>query len=218
MHLKQALIATAFGAAVIASPLDVQPRSVPQKADHYSVINLDDFDLQANNGTLDKRQWRWCVDNGAQGKPNEQFHEGKDPPATRSLLTLRALAAICVNTGAAIINTIVAIANGIKAHSNAKDCSYHDGAVDQAQYQLHATGSHFDTTAEQDTIEGGLKTYFDSHGGAVCGVHCVQQNHGGTYKGYLKIAPQGIDISQVVCDDTVVFDDGCGSGGEKDAP
>jgi hypothetical protein len=76
MHLKQALITTAFGAVVIASPLDVNTRSVPQKADHYSVINLDDFDLKANNGTLDKRQWRWCVDNGNQGKTNKQILQG----------------------------------------------------------------------------------------------------------------------------------------------
>ena len=113
----------------------------------------------------------------------------------------------------------MAIANGIKAHSNAKDCSYHEGTVDNAQYQLHATGSNCDTTAQQDTIEGGLKTYFDAHGGAVCDVHCVQQHHGGgTYTGYLKIAPKGIDISKVVCDNSVQFPNDCGHGGKKDAP
>lgn len=72
-----------------------------------------------------------------------------------------------------MINTIVAIANGIKAKSNAHDCSYSSGTTGDAQYQIHATGSNCDTTAEEGTIEGGLKTYFDAHGGAVCDVHCV---------------------------------------------
>ena len=70
MHLKQALIATAFGTVVIASPLDIQPRAVPQNADFYNVINLDDFDLNANNGTLEKRvDWAWCTRTGNKGKP-----------------------------------------------------------------------------------------------------------------------------------------------------
>jgi len=46
----------------------------------------------------------------------------------------------------------------------------------------------------------------------------VNQHHGGgTYDGYLKIAPVGIDMSRVACDSSVSFDDGCGSGGKKDA-
>ena len=112
----------------------------------------------------------------------------------------------------------MAIANSTKANSNAHDCSYHDGTVDNAQYQIHASGSNCDITAEQSTIEGGLKTYFDAHGGAVCDVHCVQQRHGGTYTGYLKIAPKGVDISQVICDDSVQFPNDCGEGGKNDAP
>jgi len=81
MHLKQALIATAFGTAVIASPVDIQPRvpEAPLKADFYNVINLDDFDLQANNGTLEKRvDWAWCTRTGNKGKPNEQTPQGRN--------------------------------------------------------------------------------------------------------------------------------------------
>jgi hypothetical protein len=220
MHLKQALIATAFGTAVIASPLDVKPRNVPQQADFYNVINLDDFDLEANNGTLEKRiDWRWCVRNGENSKAiGRPLNEESMSHPHNHYTNLDPLAQKCVNTGGLIVNTVGVIANIIYANSNSKDCSYHDGTVDDAQFQVHATGSNCDTTAELETIEGGLSTYFKSHGGAVCDVHCVQQNHGGTYRGYLKIAPKGYDISQVVCDDSVPFNDGCGEGGKNDAP
>lgn len=129
------------------------------------------------------------------------------------------VSATCTNVFFGVGNVVTAIANAAKANSDSKDCSYHEGEVDDLQYQIHATGSNCDTTATEETIAGGLKTYFDAHGGSVCDVHCVQQTHGGTYTGYLLIAPKGEDISKVKCDSSVRFPTAdCGSGGQKDAP
>lgn len=70
---------------------------------------------------------------------------------------------------------IVSIASLIYTKSENHDCGYYSAVTDGAAYQVHATGSNCDTTAEQATIEGGLQTYFDAHGGDVCDVHCVSE-------------------------------------------
>jgi hypothetical protein len=101
--------------------------------------------------------------------------------------------------------------------SNNHDCSYHSGQSEGISYQVHATGSGgCSTTAQEDTIAGGLKAYFDANDGQICEVRCLDQSHGGSYDGYLKIGPLGEDLSQYKCDSSISFpNSSCTKGGKN---
>jgi hypothetical protein len=130
------------------------------------------------------------------------------------------VSANCVAVFAVSSATVLGIAALAISASDNKDCSTHSGASDGLKYQLHATGSGgCRTTAKEETIAGGLQSYFDATEGQFCNVRCLDQTHGGSYHGYLLIGPDGADLTQYKCDSSINFPtDHCTSGGKKDAP
>lgn len=124
-----------------------------------------------------------------------------------------------VGAGVGFASLGYAIASQEKKSSDNSDCSSHGGDLNGVAWRFHAAGKQCGTTAQETTIEGGLNTYFDSLGGQICSVHCVAQSHGGTYRGYLLLGPDNVNLTDYQCDSSVEFPkDQCGSGGEKDVP
>jgi len=111
-----------------------------------------------------------------------------------------------------------AIAQQMKADSNANDCTVHSGSSSDVNFSMFATGKNCDTTAQATTMQGALAVYLEGQASAVCDIRCVKMTHGsGTYTSFLTIAPGGTDISGTSCTADEAFGD-AGSGGDNDVP
>lgn len=66
MSRMQASLLAALAIVAAAAPTDVAGPSLATRAsaDFYNLIDLNQFEANGTNGTLDKRiNWRWCVEN-----------------------------------------------------------------------------------------------------------------------------------------------------------
>lgn len=171
LFAQAALFVTSAGAAALAPPVQVATRSDRRApAAIYNTISLDDFDPALNNNTLGKRQaaWSWCAQEWDNACKWQQSERHKMIWVLISFLTVK-----CAGAASAVTIATTSIARLIVSKSSAQDCSYSSGETNGIAYQVHATGANCDTTAQESTIEGGLNTYFEAHGNAVCDVHCV---------------------------------------------
>jgi hypothetical protein len=110
----------------------------------------------------------------------------------------------------------IGIASVLKNNSDAKDCTTHTASIDNVHWKVYATGASCDTTAQVRTIQGAVNKYIDKLDGEVCGVHCLKVTHGGTYAGFVTIAPKGTPLDGYYCGHSNRFGN-CVSGGEDDA-
>lgn len=65
MSRMQASLLAALAIVAAATPTDVAGPSLATRAsaDFYNLIDLNQFEVNDTNGTLDKRvNWKWCVD------------------------------------------------------------------------------------------------------------------------------------------------------------
>jgi len=112
------------------------------------------------------------------------------------------------------------IAHNILSSSSNHDCTLHSSSLDSVTWEWFATGSNCDTTAQADTIQGGLQDYLANTGNQVCGVSCIKVTHGGTYAGYVTLAAPGYDPSYYYCGSGDTFgncvDGGASSAGKRD--
>ncbi|MCJ1271286.1 hypothetical protein MMC22_011186 [Lobaria immixta] len=122
---------------------------------------------------------------------------------------------VCVAVGAVTAQIAFGIAGLMKSDSNANDCTAHTGSVDGVTWKVYATGRNCDTTAQLETIQGAVTKYLEEQDKNVCGVHCLKLSHGGTYVGYLTIAPAGENLDRYYCGEYQSFGD-CVSGGKND--
>jgi len=129
-------------------------------------------------------------------------------------------AAVCSSI-AGIVTTIgIAIATSAKGSSN-DGCKVHSGAIDDVHWRVYATGkngkqSDCGTTAQVNTIAGAIDEYLRDVDKDVCGVHCLKMTHGGTWAGYVTLAPAGLPLDNYYCGSAYSFGD-CVHGGKKDA-
>lgn len=124
-------------------------------------------------------------------------------------------AGVCVAVGAVIAQVAFGIAGLVKSDSNAHDCTAHQASIDNVTWRVYATGRNCDTTAQLETIQGAVTKYLEKQDKKVCGVHCLKLSHGGTYVGYLTIAPRGQSLDKYYCGEAYKFGD-CVSGGKND--
>lgn len=122
---------------------------------------------------------------------------------------------VCVAVGAVIAQVAFGIAGLVKSDSNAHDCTAHQASIDNVTWRVYATGRNCDTTAQLETIQGAVTKYLEKQDKKVCGVHCLKLSHGGTYVGYLTIAPTGQSLDKYYCGEAYKFGD-CVSGGKND--
>lgn len=123
-------------------------------------------------------------------------------------------AGVCYAGAGAIFTAAILISNQLKKDSNSNDCSVHYGSADGISWKVSASGRNCDTTAQQNTIQGSIDEWVDSVGDKLCGVHCLEMTHGGTWHGYVTIAPPGEDPSNYYCGSSTQTG-ACVSGGEK---
>jgi len=129
-------------------------------------------------------------------------------------------AGVCVAI-AGIVTTIgVAIGNSVKGSSN-DGCKVHSGAIDDVHWKVYATGKNgkqtdCGTTAQVSTIAGAIDEYLRDVDKDVCGVHCLRMTHGGTWAGYVSLAPAGLPVDNYYCGPAYSFGS-CVNGGKNDA-
>ncbi|KAL4915398.1 hypothetical protein BDW62DRAFT_203706 [Aspergillus aurantiobrunneus] len=108
------------------------------------------------------------------------------------------------------------IGSMIKGQSDDNDCGDIKANVGKYTIEYHATGRNCDTTAEWETISGALYHYFTSVlGNRICGNTCLKLDHGGTWRGYLKIAHTDHWSQHAHCYSGLDFQ-WCASGGGDD--
>lgn len=106
-----------------------------------------------------------------------------------------------------------------KYESDNKNCGVHHHVVDtpsrKMRYVYSSSGGDCSSTAQESTIEGSLdkayRTYIKSH---YDHIWCMELTHGGTWKGYLLIGPDGNWPSNLSCGDS--SSGTCVSGGKND--
>lgn len=129
-------------------------------------------------------------------------------------------AGVCASI-AGIVTTIgVAIGTSAKGSSN-DGCKVHSGAIDDVHWRVYATGkngkqTNCGTTAQVTTIAGAIDAYLRDVDKDVCGVHCLRMTHGGTWAGYVSLAPAGLPVDNYYCGPAYSFGN-CVHGGKKDA-
>jgi hypothetical protein len=159
------------------------------------------------------------------GIPTEPFQMMNMTPAAPNSLKARkdvktciatsARAGVCVAIASYLTTTGFNIATQVKSSSNNHDCSVHNGHVDNVTWSTYATGNNCDTTAQASTIAGSIDKYLRAQDSNVCGVHCLKMTHGGTWTGYVTLAPQGTDLNSFYCGSSNSFGQ-CSSGGKND--
>jgi hypothetical protein len=122
---------------------------------------------------------------------------------------------LCVSIVSAITTYSYQMASLVKSDSDGNDCTVHSGSMDSVHWQYYATGRNCDTTAQQSTIAGAIAVYLESQSSEVCGVHCLELTHSGTWAGYLTLGPSSLDLSGVSCSNSRTFTT-CVSGGKND--
>ncbi|MCJ1467775.1 hypothetical protein MMC07_006400 [Pseudocyphellaria aurata] len=153
------------------------------------------------------------------------FEERADESPERSLEKRRhidictasnARAGVCVAVGALTTQIALGIAGLLKSDSNAHDCTEHSAHIDNSvHWKVYAVGRNCDTTAQLNTIQGAVTKYIEEQGSNVCGVHCLKLSHGGTWQGFVTIAPVGADLDGYYCGTYNSFGN-CISGGKED--
>ena len=121
----------------------------------------------------------------------------------------------CASVANVIVQVAQSIASLVKSDSNAHDCKAHEGSIDGVTWRVYATGRHCDTTAQLNTIQGAVTKYLEKQNRNVCGVHCLKLSHGGTYTGYVTLAPAGNKLDSYYCGPFSSFGN-CITGGDKD--
>ncbi|MCJ1465439.1 hypothetical protein MMC07_004057 [Pseudocyphellaria aurata] len=108
-------------------------------------------------------------------------------------------AGVCVAIGAVIAQVGLGIAGLVKSDSNVNDCTARSGSIDDVTWKTYATGSNCGTTAQLNTIQSAITEYLEQQDRHICGVHCLKLSHGGTYNGYVTLAPAGIPLDNYYC-------------------
>lgn len=180
--------------------------------DHTAHIDLANFEERADGlseRSLEKRRVvDICIAGPAQA--GKYFAApAQDQTANASSI------GVCVAIGAVIAQVALGIAALVKTDSNANDCNAHSGSIDGVTWKVYATGRSCDTTAQLNTIQGAVTKYLEKQNKNVCGVHCLKLTHGGTYAGYVTIAPAGTSLNSYYCGGFSSFGN-CVSGGDND--
>lgn len=126
-----------------------------------------------------------------------------------------ARAGVCVAVSGIIGQIGTGIAGVVKGKSDKHDCSAVDGTVARANYRVYATGRNCDTTAQLGTIAGAIDKYLRDVDSEICGTHCIQLTHGGTWTGYVVLAPAGTEVDSFYCGSAYKFGS-CATGGKND--
>lgn len=124
-------------------------------------------------------------------------------------------AGVCIAVTSFLLTLALGIASQVKSDSKANDCTEHTGAIDGVHWSVYAEGRNCDTTAQLDTIAGAIAVYLRKQNSSVCGTHCIRMDHGGTWNGYVTLAPAGQNIDNFYCGRAYTFGQ-CGSGGNGD--
>lgn len=122
---------------------------------------------------------------------------------------------VCVGVASILTQIGTGIGGALKGKSNKHDCTAQDGQIDNVTYRVYATGNNCDTTAQLGTIAGAMDKYLRDVGSDVCGTHCIQLTHGGTWTGYVTLAPAGTNVDSFYCGSSYSFGS-CGKGGVND--
>ncbi|KAE8155251.1 hypothetical protein BDV25DRAFT_134998 [Aspergillus avenaceus] len=108
------------------------------------------------------------------------------------------------------------LGGGIKALSDQHNCAHSTGTIDNIRYDYYASGRNCDTTAQINTIAGAIYKYIDKiEHGNICGTQCVRLDHGGTWKGWLRMGHASSYNDKAYCGPGLNFDS-CISGGNND--
>ncbi|KAI0975625.1 hypothetical protein F4678DRAFT_275886 [Xylaria arbuscula] len=117
----------------------------------------------------------------------------------------------CLDIGDDSANIARNIGSQLFADAAANDCTLHTGSIDNLFYEVYATttGGDCSSTAQVDTIEGGLNnaigTVFGPTDAQLCGSQCIKVSHGGTWTGWVSISTDQTALQGFVCDDTVAL-------------
>jgi hypothetical protein len=182
----------------VASPMYIEGKKAP---DHFAFMDITD------------------------GIPTGPFQMMNMTPAATNSLLAREEVKTCIATSVRVgvctgivsyLTTLgFSIANQVKSSSNKHDCSVHNGHIDNVTWSTYASGRNCDTTAQAGTIAGSIDKYLRAQDSNVCGVHCLKMTHGGTWTGYVTLAPQGTDLDSFYCGSSNSFGQ-CSSGGKND--
>ncbi|KAF2168103.1 hypothetical protein M409DRAFT_53420 [Zasmidium cellare ATCC 36951] len=100
-----------------------------------------------------------------------------------------------------------------RAHSDFA-CNVETGAYRELQFKFQAYGGDCSTTAQRDTIKGGIENHLKTvDGGKICATECLKLDHGGSCAGYLLVGPVKSFDSTKYCGPDLDFS-GCSSGGQ----
>ncbi|KAF4287969.1 hypothetical protein KXW19_002344 [Aspergillus fumigatus] len=98
----------------------------------------------------------------------------------------------CVGIASYVVTFARSIATTIKDLSNGGNCNAMHGTFEGLKWTYYSTGRNCDTTAQHDTIAGAIKKYLNNvEHNDICGTQCLRMDHGGTWDGWLKLAPVG---------------------------
>lgn len=180
--------------------------------DHTAHIDLANFEERADGlseRSLEKRRVvDICIASAARG--------GKDFAAPEQDQTANASSiGVCVSIVAVSAQIVLGIAGLLKGDSDANDCTEHSASIDGVNWKVYASGNNCDTTAQLNTIQGAVTKYLEAQNNNICGVHCLKLSHGGTYTGYVTIAPAGTSLDSFYCGEYSSFGN-CVSGGKND--
>ena len=196
--------------SLLKSDANIEPSvKLPDHTAHIDLINFEESVDGLSERSLEKRRvFDICA--GSSTRAGGYFTAAaQDQNAHASSI------GVCVGIGSGISGIIFGIAGLMKASSDRKDCSEHSGSIDGVTWKVYATGRNCDTTAQIDTIRGAISNYLQSVNESVCGVHCLKMSHGGTYNGFVTLAPAGTPLDGFYCGQSMSFGD-CVSGGERD--
>lgn len=180
--------------------------------DHTAHIDLANFEERADGLSVRSLEKRRNVDicTASAARAGKYFAApAQDQTANASSI------GVCVAIGAVTAQIALGIAALLKSDSNAHDCTAHSASIDGVTWKVYATGRNCDTTAQLNTIQGAVTKYLEKQNKKVCGVHCLKLSHGGTYNGYVTIAPAGTPLDGYYCGEFNAFGN-CVSGGKND--
>jgi hypothetical protein len=170
-----------------------------KEATHFqAIIELDD------GIPTDPPQWVNGTDSGLQRRQGIRY-----------CISGTAQAGVCLAVGGLVTQIGTGIGTAVKSKSDKHDCTAQDGQIDDVTYRVYATGRNCDTTAQLGTISGAIDKYLRDVNKNVCGTHCIQLTHGGTWTGYVVLAPSGTDVDSFYCGSAYTFGS-CGTGGVND--
>lgn len=220
MHFSRTLVLV-FAGLGLASPSPSRVSLLRKDAridpslkltDHTAHIDLANFEERADGlseRSLEKRvNIDICTASAARAGKYFAAPEQDQTANTSSI-------GVCVAISAVVAQVSLGIAGLVKSDSNAHDCSEHSGSIDGVTWKVYATGRNCDTTAQLDTIQGAVTKYLEKQNKNVCGVHCLKLSHGGTFTGYVTLAPAGTSLDGYYCGQYNSFGD-CVSGGKND--